>query len=97
MPKRREKLQPVAVPLDILPERRTMTIHPEISARGLLIPAGDDSNISSCISLQLQNDCFDTLLNTWKSCLIVRICGRIEKIRAYCEKILATLLNVFAI
>ena len=37
--KRREKLQPVAVPLDMLPERRT--INPEISARGSLTPAGD--------------------------------------------------------
>ena len=41
--KRREKIQPVAVPLDTLPERRTMTIHPEISARGSLIPTGDGS------------------------------------------------------
>ena len=40
-------------------------------------------NISSCISLRLQADCYDILLITWKSCLIVRICGRIEKIRAY--------------
>ena len=37
MPKGEEKIQPVAVPLDTLPERRTMTIHPEISARGSLI------------------------------------------------------------
>ena len=29
-----EKIQSEAVPLDTLPERRTMTIHPEISARG---------------------------------------------------------------
>ena len=41
--KRRGKIQPVAVPLDMLPERRTMAIHPEISARGSLIPAGDGS------------------------------------------------------
>ena len=45
--KRREKIQPVAVPLDTLPERRTMTIHPEISARGSLIPAGDGSKLLS--------------------------------------------------
>ena len=45
--KRREKTQPVAVPLDMLPERRTMTIHPEISARGSLIPAGDGSKLLS--------------------------------------------------
>ena len=29
----------VAVPLDVLPERRTMTMIPEISAQGSLIPA----------------------------------------------------------
>ena len=45
--KRREKIQPVAVPLDTFPERRTMTIHPEISARGSLIPAGDGSKLLS--------------------------------------------------
>ena len=45
--KTREKIQPVAVPLDTLPERRTMTIHPEISARGSLIPAGDGSKLLS--------------------------------------------------
>ena len=45
--KRREKTQPVAVPLDTLPERRTMTIHPEISARGSLIPARDGSKLLS--------------------------------------------------
>ena len=45
--KRREKIQPVAVPLDTLPERRTMTIHPEISARGSLIAAGDGSKLLS--------------------------------------------------
>ena len=44
---RREKIQPVAVPLDMLPERCTMTIHPEISARGSLIPAGDGSKLHS--------------------------------------------------
>ena len=37
------------VPLDTLPERRTMTIHPEISARGSLIPAGDGSKFLSDI------------------------------------------------
>ena len=31
--------------VDTLPERRTMTIHPEISARGSLIPAGDGSKL----------------------------------------------------
>ena len=41
------KIQPVAVPLDTLPERRTMTIHLEISARGSLIPAGDGSKLLS--------------------------------------------------
>ena len=45
--KRREKIQPVAVPLDTLSERRTMTIHPEFSARGSLIPAGDGSELLS--------------------------------------------------
>ena len=33
------KKKPVAVPLDVLPERRTMTMIPEISAQGSLIPA----------------------------------------------------------
>ena len=47
MPKGEKKIQPVAVPLDVLPERRTMTIHPEISARGSLIPAGDGSKLLS--------------------------------------------------
>ena len=37
------KMQPTAVPLDTLPERCTMTMHYEISARGSLMPAGDDS------------------------------------------------------
>ena len=41
------KIQPVAVPLDTLPERRTLTIYPEISARGSLIPAGDGSKLLS--------------------------------------------------
>ena len=35
------KIQPTAVPLDTLPERCTMTMHHEISARGSLMPAGD--------------------------------------------------------
>ena len=47
MPKGEKKTQPVAVPLDVLPERRAMTIHPEISARGSLIPAGDGSKLLS--------------------------------------------------
>ena len=45
--KRREKIQPAAVPLDTLPERRTMTIYPEISTRGSLIPVGDGSKLLS--------------------------------------------------
>ena len=44
---KKRKIQPVAVSLDALPERRTMTIHPEISARGSLIPAGDGSKLLS--------------------------------------------------
>ena len=47
VPKEEKKIQPVAVPLDTLPERRTMTIHPEISARESLIPAGDGSKLLS--------------------------------------------------
>ena len=47
MPKGDKKIQPVAVPLDTLPERRTVTIHPEISARGSLILAGDGSKLLS--------------------------------------------------
>ena len=47
MSKGEKKIQPVAVPLDTLPERRTMTIHPEISARGSLILAGDGSKLLS--------------------------------------------------
>ena len=47
MPKGEKTIQPVAVPLDTLPERRTMTIHPEISARGSFIPAGDGSKLLS--------------------------------------------------
>ena len=37
--KQPKKKKPVAVPLDLSPERRTMTMIPEISARGSLIPA----------------------------------------------------------
>ena len=47
IPKGEKKIQPEAVPLDTLPERRTMTIHPEISARGSLTPAGDGSKLLS--------------------------------------------------
>ena len=47
MPKGEKKIQPVAVPLDTLPERRAMTIYPEISTRGSLIPAGDGSKLLS--------------------------------------------------
>ena len=45
MSKGEKKIQPVAVPLDTLPERRTMTIRPEISARGSIVPAGDGSKL----------------------------------------------------
>ena len=41
---RKKKL--TAVPLDTLPERCTMTMHHEISARGSLTPAGDGSRCS---------------------------------------------------
>ena len=41
------KIQPTAVPLDTLPERCTMTMHHEISARGSLTPAGDGSEVLS--------------------------------------------------
>ena len=41
------KIQPTAVPLDTLPERCTMTMHHEISARGSLMPAGDGSALLS--------------------------------------------------
>ena len=40
-------IQPTAVPLDTLPERCTMTMHHEISARGSLMPAGDGSALLS--------------------------------------------------
>ena len=39
------KIQPTTVPLDTLPERCTMTMHHEISARGSLMPAGDGSGM----------------------------------------------------
>ena len=45
--KKKRKIQPTAVPLDTLPERCTMTIHHEISARGSLMPAGDGSAMLS--------------------------------------------------
>ena len=41
------KIQLTAVPLDTLPERCTMTMHHEISARSSLIPAGDGSALLS--------------------------------------------------
>ena len=41
------KIQLKAVPLDTLPERCTMTMHHEISARGSLMPAGDGSALLS--------------------------------------------------
>ena len=41
--KKKKQKQPTAVPLDALPERCTMTIDHEISARGSLMPAGDGS------------------------------------------------------
>ena len=43
MPKKEKKIQPVAVPLDTLPECCIMTMRPKSSARGSLIPAGDGS------------------------------------------------------
>ena len=43
--KKERKIQPTAVPLDTLPERCTMTMHHEISARGSLMPAGDGSAV----------------------------------------------------
>ena len=41
------KIQPTAVPLDTVPERCTMTMHHEISARSSLMPAGDGSAMLS--------------------------------------------------
>ena len=43
MAEKESKIQPTAVPLDTLPERCTMTMHQEISARGSLMPAADGS------------------------------------------------------
>ena len=47
MAEKERKIQPTAVPLDTLPERCTMTMHHEISARGSLMPAGDGSALFS--------------------------------------------------
>ena len=47
MAEKERKIQPTAEPLDTLPERCTMTMHHEISARGSLMPAGDDSALLS--------------------------------------------------
>ena len=44
---KKRQIQPTAVPLDVLPERCTMTIHYEISARGSHMPAGDGSAMLS--------------------------------------------------
>ena len=52
---KKKKKQPTAVPLDALPERCTMTMHHEISARGSLMPAGDGSAmLSDTLSLTRQ-------------------------------------------
>ena len=47
MAEKERKIQPTAVPLDTLPERCTMTMHREISARGSLMPVGDGSAMLS--------------------------------------------------
>ena len=47
MAEKERKIQPTAVPLDTLPGRCTMTMDHEISARGLLMPAGDGSVLLS--------------------------------------------------
>ena len=47
MAKNERKTQPTAVPLNTVPERCTMTMHHEISARGSLMPAGDGSAMLS--------------------------------------------------
>ena len=47
MAKKERKIQPTAVPPDTLPERCTMTMNHEISARGSLMPAGDGSAMFS--------------------------------------------------
>ena len=44
---KRKKKQPTAVPLDGVPDRRTMTIHHEILARGSLMPTGDTDTFFS--------------------------------------------------
>ena len=46
MAEKERKKQLTAVPLDTLPERCTMTMHHEISARRSLMPAGDGSRCS---------------------------------------------------
>ena len=47
MAEKERKIQPTAVPLDTVPERCTMTMHHEISARGSLMQAGDGSAMLS--------------------------------------------------
>ena len=47
MAEKERKTQPTAVPLDALPERCTITMHHEISARGSLMSAGDGSALLS--------------------------------------------------
>ena len=47
MAEKEKKTQPTAVPLDTVPERCTMTMHHEISARSSLMPAGDGSGMLS--------------------------------------------------
>ena len=47
MAEKERKIQPTAVPLDTLPERCTMAMHHEISARGSLMAAGDGSALLS--------------------------------------------------
>ena len=55
MAEKREKNTASAVPLHTLPERCTMTMHHEISARGSLMPAGDGSAmLSDTLSLTRQ-------------------------------------------
>ena len=43
MAEKERKVKLTVVPLDTLPERCTMTMHHEISARGSLMPSGDGS------------------------------------------------------
>ena len=47
MAEKEGKIQPTAVPLDTLPERCTMSMYHEVSARGSLMPAGDGSALLS--------------------------------------------------